>query len=320
MSMTLEPEVTERPEVKTEKQDELAVFRKQDAIVADLRSKYMGLKCNGVNDTKAFDAVHDARMVVKKARISVEKTREELKAEVLERGRKIDAEAKRVTALLAPIESHLQAEEDAVIKERERLRKAADDAKRAELQQRIDALVIYDPLINPLTVADMTEEAFQGKLVELKAAFAERQRVEAEAAAERKRLADLEAKQRAEEAEARRVEAERLAADRAELERERANIEAEKRAIELEKAKQDGAEKARLEAEHKEQQRKADAEAAERVRLKDEAERPQREKLIIFAQNLADMEVPAGPGFKAVTDVLFEASKKVFAIANGPLE
>src|SRR5688572_7837235 len=107
--------VAERePEVATEATDELAVFRKQDAIVADLREKYMGLTVNGINDAKGLRAVHDARIIVRDARIAVEKTRKKLNEESLERTRKINAEAKRVTAMLEPIESHLQEQENEV--------------------------------------------------------------------------------------------------------------------------------------------------------------------------------------------------------------
>ncbi len=83
--------VAERPQ--EEIADELAIFRKQDAIVADLREKYMGLTIAGINDRKGYEAVHEARMIVKRARVDVEKTRERIKADVLARGRKIDAQA-----------------------------------------------------------------------------------------------------------------------------------------------------------------------------------------------------------------------------------
>lgn len=133
--------VAERePEVAADSTDELAVFRKQDAIVADLREKYMGLTIKGIDDTTGFKAVHDARMIVKAARVDCEKTRVKLKADVLERGRKIDAEAKRVAAMLAPIEEHLEAEENAVVNERERIKAQAEEARRAKIKKRFDAL------------------------------------------------------------------------------------------------------------------------------------------------------------------------------------
>lgn len=302
---------------------ELTTFRKQDAAIAVLAEQYMPLRINGLNDKAGFDAVHKARMIVKSKRVEVEKKRKELKADALKFGQTVDAEARRLTELLEPIESHLEAEEDAVVKERERIKNIAEEAKRAALQKRLDALGVYDPFVNPLTVADMTEEMFQAELAKAKAAFEERQRAEREAAEQRK----------AEEA---RLATERVELDRIrkEQEAERAKLEAERRAVEVEKARHEAAEKSRIETEQRlaaqaarekaeaaarEAKAKADAEAAEQARLKAEAERPQREKLLAIAKVVDAIDVPEGPGCAAVEKVLIDAVAKIRHIANGPL-
>lgn len=88
----------------------LITFSVSDAAIAQLAAEYMPLKIIDINDAAGFKRVHDARMNVKEKRVLVEKTRKELKADALEFGRKVDGEAKRLTSLLEPIESHLAAE------------------------------------------------------------------------------------------------------------------------------------------------------------------------------------------------------------------
>lgn len=289
-------------EVAADAADELAVFRKQDAIVAELREKYMVLTINGVDDAKGFKAVHDARMIVKAARVDCEKTRVKLKADVLERGRKIDSEAKRVTALLAPIEEHLEAEENAVVQERERIKAEAEAIRHAIIKQRYDALQAAGYTGDLMAVPMMTNEKFEEVLGVAQAEKAERDRAaEAERqrqAAEQERLRKLEEEQLAarrkaeqEEAEDRRKEQEAVAAERARLseiqrkqDEEAAKLRAEQERVAAEQAKEAArlrAEQERIESEKREHQRqieleRAKKEAAERAR-KETEERLARE-------------------------------------------
>lgn len=356
--------VAERePEVAADSKDELAVFRKQDAIVADLRDKYMGLTIKGIDDKKGFDAVHAGRMVVKNARVDVEKTRVKLKADVLERGRKIDAEAKRVTALLAPIEEHLESEEAAVTTERERIKNEAEAVRKAIIKQRFDALQVAGYTGDMMAVPDIDDATFAAVLKGAQAEKAEHERLAAEErerqAAETERLRKVEAEAAAERAkaereaaEARRREEEALAKQRAEQERvaaeqanEAARLRAEqqriadeqsehKRQVELEKAKQEAAERAKKEteerlareaaetkaaAERKAAQERADAEAAEAARLKAEAERPHREKILAIADAIDALTAPEGPKHDAVALALSECANRIRGIANGKL-
>jgi len=203
--------------------DELAVFRKQDAIIAEMRKNYLPLKINGIDDRQGFDAVHKARMIVKNTRIEVEKTRTALKAVVIERGRKIDGEAKRVTDLMAPIEKYLQDQEEAVVAEKERLRREAEEAQNAKIEKRYEQLRQCEYSGAGLAaVPFMTDKDFGQMLFTAQADKAQRDREaaekrkqdearEAELAAERQRLADV-AKQHAEEAERLRVEREQMEA------------------------------------------------------------------------------------------------------------
>jgi hypothetical protein len=198
--------VAELPVPAADHKDELAVFRQQDVIVAGLKEKYGGLTISGVGDRVGFAAVRAARILVKNTRIDVEKTRELLKAGVLERGRKIDGEAKRLTALLTPLESYLQDQEDAVVKEKERLKQEAAAALAAKIKKRFDDLLQWGYSGDQLAfVPSMTDEAFESLLAQATVAKAERDRQaakakrlqdqrDAEIAEEKKRLTELQRK------------------------------------------------------------------------------------------------------------------------------
>lgn len=326
--LTVEP--TTRPE--------LAEFRKQDAAIAELRKKYMPLKIDGLKDKAGFEAVHEARMIVRNTRVSVEKKRVELKADALAYGRAVDSEAKRLTELLSPIESHLEAEEDAVTQERERIKQEAERKRQAMVQDRVDKLVACGVVPNVNDVAALTPAQFAEALADALKIKAER-----EAAAEAQRKADAEA------AEQRRQQEAAIAAERAELAKVRAEQEAEaarlaadrrkieeaeaakRRAEELEQARKEAADRAARETEARlareaaeakaaEEARiakeKAEAEAAEAARIKAEQERPQRAKLLAIAAEVSAIEVPDGAGSAEVKAILAKAAAEIQAIAK----
>lgn len=265
-----------------------------DAIDA-LREQYMPLEIASIDDKNGFNAVHTARMDVRERRVAVEKERQNLKRGILDAGKAVDDEAKRITALLSPIESHLEKEEARYKKWLDDRKREAEIAAQAKLNKRLDALAAVGAMRHPKVVAVLTDEEFEQTLADCRREKEERDAAEAEAAearrneeerlrVEREELAKVKAQQEAELAEKRRVEEERLAAERKETEerlaKEREAIEAEKRRQAEEQARLD-AEKERIEAEAAERQRlveleRAKAEAAERAR-KEAEQKQQRE-------------------------------------------
>lgn len=296
-----------------------------DAAIAILREDYLQLTISGVEDKAGFDVVHKARMVVRKKRGEVEKTRKALKFEVLRYGRTVDGEAKRITALLEPIESHLLAEETKVTDEQNRIKREAEEARQAALEDRLNELTDVGCMLSPLVVEKMTDEEFTERLK------AETETHEKSLAAERIEEEERE-RQRIEEEERRKAEEERLRVDRAKLEADRetqrladeersreieererqqreeqakldaqrAKLKAEEksrlRQIELEQEKKEAAELARqeerkkIDREHVEQINLAKAEAKEAARL--EALRPDKEKLLAVADAVEGISVP----------------------------
>lgn len=365
-----------------------------DDAITELAEEYLSLHIADVNDSEGFKLVHEARMNVKKKRVAIEKTRKQLKKSALEYGRKVDDEAKRLTALIAPIEEHLSSEEDAYNAERDRIRQEEEQKHQAMLRERVRQLAEYGVTAMTFECDGLPDEEFAEWLdkarteheAKLAAEAAEKQRREAEekASAERHKLGmarlkeiydlgqpvesweeladlpadkweslvaeaqrQLEQRKRLEEEEAakRKAEAEKLAAERAEIERQRAEAEADRKRLEeerqrihaeqeerkrqeaIEAQKKEAAERAVREAEAKRQQeaeeaqRRADAEKAEQDRLA--ALRPDHEKLMAFARQVLDLDVPILSDAKEsiaahqeVCDLLEKAGLAIKAVAR----
>ena len=321
----------EGPQVEPEHRHEAIRYPVADNVIEQLRDRYLPLRVNGIDDKAGLKAVHDARMQVRSLRVDVDKARKEMKADALAWGRKVDTEAKRLTSLLEPIEEHLTREEETVKAEIERV-------KRSRIDARINALlaVSLPGTMPPEKMIDgWSDEEFE---ISLKVATREHEkRVEEERirqereAAEKAELERL----RAEEQARLKAEAERQAMERAELDRQRAELAAQQQAL---RTQQEAAEKAEREKERKVEFDRRVAEGAERVkaetearlkreaeeleamrlageaeRLRQEALRPDREKLLVFADSLEVIELPSvGDELQQLRDKIGE-SREAFA-------
>jgi hypothetical protein len=310
--MPLTNETLDTEVVTTKTENRLAQFSKAitDQAIAKMRASYLPLKIVDVKDTAGAAVVHQARMEVKNKRCEVEKVRKALKADSLEYGRKVDAEAKRITALLLPIEEHLDAQESIFEAEKERIRKeqlakaeAAVKAKREAEEALIRAEQAKEEArlkaIRDAEEARLKAEA--DRLAEERKAFEEKQ---AAAAAEARKVREAEeARLRAiaeENARQARAEQEKLAAEARKLQEERerlAKIEADRlRAIEDERIRKEAAERAikaeqeRVAREAAEAKRRAEEEAEAKRRA--EAARPTVEKLLSLANVVASVPHP----------------------------
>lgn len=251
------------------------------SAIADLAAKYQGM----VYDVKTERGLKDAKAAAKDVaqyRIALEKKRTELKADVLERGRLIDGEAKRIQAKLSaiedPIVDQIKAEDRrieaqrqaAILAEQERL--AREERERKEAEER------------RLAEERAKIEAENRRLAQERAQFeaeqrAQRERAEAE---DRQRRAKLDEEERA--ARARRDEENRKAKEARQVEEDRLNeererINAERRALaeaarDEQFRKDEEARSARLE-----EQRKREAEENARALANREQIRKEQEQL-----------------------------------------
>ena len=248
-----------------------------------------------MNDKAGFKAVHEARIIVRDARIAIEKTRQTLKAGSLAYGRAVDAEANRRTEQIAPIEAALEAKEAVITNEKARLKKLEDDAKRET--ERL-AQVVIDELVGsrtrqivecaaptPHNLRTMSDDQFAAWLLPHTDAHVERRRVIAEEA-----LALVERH---------RLEREQLAAEQEIARQLAAEQEIERKAA----AESLRAERERYEAERRIEQAKVDAERAE-------FERQQAE----FRATIAAAEAERVLAQKAIDDAKREADQVARAV------
>lgn len=304
---------------------ELALLDINDVRIAKMREEYMPLVITDLRSEKQFDEVHQARMTVKNARVTVEKVSKKKRENAVQFQKDCIAEEKRLVSLLVPIEVHLATEEGKVEAEKERIRAEEEAKEAARIQARVDRICAFGASFNgqmyavcglqiPVALVkvctDDQFEQFVGQIQELKDAEAAKikaaeearkaeadrlAKVAAEQEAERQRLVEV-ARQQAEEAARVKAEQESIARKQAE---ETARIKAEQEAVQvklmqeresIERVKQKLVEDeaARLKAIEDEKKRGAD-------RIKREAELEQArkeaaEKAVKDAQERAERE------------------------------
>ncbi len=283
----------------------LVEFSKVEAGLQALRTQYSGVVF-ATDTTVGMDEAKAARMTLREPRYEVERVRKAAKAPLLALGKKLDADAARITAeiekLEKPIDQQIKAEEER--KEREKQAKiAAEEARVAGIQDRITELRAVVSLNFHDDAALVLDHIGDIERIEVDESFAEFQAIAADAkASSLARLKEIHAgivERKAEKARiaAERVELERLRAEQAEREKaERARIAEEEKAAkavrDAEAAKAAEAlriEREELEAERVKQSKAADAEAAKLAAERAEVEKQRAENERI-AKERADAE------------------------------
>lgn len=122
--------------------DAIKAYDMVEAAVSQYKEQFLPLKINGIEDKEGYAEVSQALRLMVSKRTKIEAKRKELKEDSLKYGRAIDAEAKRLTALLSPIEEHLKQEKQRVDDELDRIAKQAEMERLQKIQQRSNAL--YD--------------------------------------------------------------------------------------------------------------------------------------------------------------------------------
>lgn len=331
----------------------IAEYSPTAAALADLRTQYADVVYD-VRSGKGMEQAKKARATLRDLRVSLEKTRVEIKAPALERCRQIDSEAKRITAELVALESPIDEQIKGEEQRKEREKAAAEEAERQRVAEnarrfeeirsrpmmaanatveQIDALIAEAEAVDPATFADDMRDAarYERQLAinGLKAARDRREQADKDAAeleqlraersaveAERERLAQAE-RERIEAAE--RAERERAEAERIEQARQQAAREAEERrereAAEAERRLQEQREQA-------ERDRQA-AIVAERERIereqreREEAERAAQEKREANRRHVAGVNRKAADALVAGGMTEGAAKTAITLIASG---
>lgn len=333
---------------------ELQKFSLTDAAIAQMGKEYLALKIKDLKDVKGYAAVHKARMDVRTRRVETTKVGKELREDALAFQRLVLAEEKRILALLAPIEDHLTTEEKRVDDEKERIKREAEEKEKARIQARVERLealgmglvagqyrlpyeqTYFIPAICTRTDSDEdfeiklecvhnlinAEEKRQADLEAERKAESERQKkVAAEQEAERQRLEKIAAKQKAEDDRIKKAEAElkhREAIEKAKKEAaEQARKDAEEKAA-WEEQRKEALRLAKIaeEREAAERAKRQEEEAAEEARRQEEL-RPEKEKLLAWADALQMTGGPTGIKSKKCQQIVAVALKAIVEIANG---
>jgi len=119
-----------------------------ESTINEWNDRFMVLKVNDIKDKDTLALVTNGWRMLKDARMAVDVKRKDLKADSLEYGRKVDSEAKRLTELMKPIETHLKTQKDFVKEEKarieqenaEKLQKLHDD----RIQELINAGAVFN--------------------------------------------------------------------------------------------------------------------------------------------------------------------------------
>lgn len=285
-------------------------YNKTDAALAELSQRYTKAVYD-VATSKGMDEAKVARAELRGYRVNLEKTRVEIKAPALERCRLIDAEAKRITAVLVdleePIDEQIKKEEKR--KEEEAMAKVMAEQRRKDgIQVLIEAIrgralvlagkpsIAIANALEVLEATEITEAEFMEFQAEARTALdaaivrvrelheaaiaheAEAIRIKAEREELAKLRAEAEARDRERQAEIadenrKRAEEDRIAREKiAEEQRaSRAKIEAEERAAQAERQARERVDFERRKAEQA-------ARDAEEARLNAERERQDAER------------------------------------------
>jgi len=294
-------------------------FSKTDAALADLRKRLSGTLFEvtttaGMRDAKA------ARAELRGLRTDLERRRKELKAPLLEAGRIVDTEAKRITGELSALEEPI----DAQIVNEEQRKEAERAAKERAERDRVDSIqtrirwfteqvaaaarVItardVEAIIGRVELVDVTDSTF----------------AEFTASADDAKRGALQELRAMELAAANRVaEAERITAERAELDRQRAEHDAAVAAERERMAAQQRAideERARLKREERERCEAANRAEAERLaeerRHRDEAEAKAKADAEARAKVETEKAIERATLDEAITEVLAWAAREGF--------
>jgi len=115
---------------------ELKKYSLPDAKIAEFKKKYLVLKVTSPDDKENYEMCKVAHREMKDIRLNIEDKRKELKASSWEFGKKVDGEAKRLTAEIGAVESHLLTQRKVVEDEKKRIEEERKEKERLEEERK----------------------------------------------------------------------------------------------------------------------------------------------------------------------------------------
>lgn len=104
-------DATQITELQTFTDSSVEKLRASDEYIEAISRQADEVEVDGIDDKAGFKILVDLRKQAKNVRLKIEATRKELKRDAIDYGKVIDTEAKRLTALIQPVEQKLLDEE-----------------------------------------------------------------------------------------------------------------------------------------------------------------------------------------------------------------
>ena len=304
------------------------------AVIAALDAKYKDIQ--KITDGKSKDLVMEGLAEYRELRLKIDIMHKELKADILEAGRGLDGDKNRLKCLLEPGESYLKGIRKVWDDEKDRIKEEKETKEKERIlaiQEKINSIRILG-LMQGKTSSMIKERLILTTGIEISEDIY-REFMDPAIEAHKATIAELEKLlndrlQFEKEEVERKAETERLEAQRKEQEAAQAKIDEANRKIEEKKQSLEREEFEHQAAIRAEQKAKEDLERMERERIeKEKAEakekeqkaalKPDKEKLINFADNLIDMEMPRLSS-AAANKILTQTIREIDILATDIIE
>lgn len=270
-------------------------------VIESLKTNYLGLKINGLDDKAGFKAVEDARKHCKQLRVLAVNICKSGREEAVKTQKDWIAKEKEIVAAIEVTEDYLSAQSEAIKEEEKRiLFEAAQKAKLPIRKERLMTIGVEVPEEKLLSINDEDFNALFNDLhtkilaEQAEALRVEKQRIADEQKTERKRIeSEVKAEQEklaAAEREKTRLENERLKAENESKEKALAEEKAKAKAIQYEQDAIIAANKKKADEEAAKAKAIADLQIKAEKEAKEKAEAELKASKLAEEKRLADIE------------------------------
>jgi len=119
-----------------------------EKLIKEYEKEFGDLKLHGPTDITMYETIKEAHLkFVRPLRTDLEAKRKELKQPAIDYGKAIDEEAKRLTALITPLEEKLVAQRKVYEDEEKRLEEAKEQARLQKIRDRNTAILGLKPQV-----------------------------------------------------------------------------------------------------------------------------------------------------------------------------
>jgi len=129
-------------------ESELKKFSIEDEVIGKWKEEFLPIKITSLEDKELIKKVVEARKMIKRHRVDVEKVREDIVTPAVKLQQAVNKKAKSITVELQLIENHLQQQEDFVEAEKERIKREKERLEQERVTNRSRKLIsiglVYD--------------------------------------------------------------------------------------------------------------------------------------------------------------------------------